>query len=165
MNISLQKIEKKARELAQEGKSWHFHILTPDCTFNKKDSYAFILENATDEEVFVFYSAEPQMSTGKKLVKLIHGDDVVQEDQDKPEEAELPIKVKQLLKKAKKMNEKGSFWHHHMLLPDCTFNETNGKWVIVFEDQETGQAIQSVSDEEPRAALKEIETLFYEQKA
>lgn len=49
-------IREKTKKLAAKGKSWHFHILTPQCQLNKSNRFALVLENATNNEVFVFYS-------------------------------------------------------------------------------------------------------------
>lgn len=164
--VSIKKIKEEAKKLAQEGKSWHFHILTPECQFNDSDKSAFILENASDGEVFVYYSDEPQMGVGKELVKLLHGKDVVKDSDKNGEdgEGELSESVKEIIKRAKALNKKGKFWHHHMLFPDCFFNEIKGKWMIVLEDHEEGELLSSVFDNEPKSALKEIEPLFYKQR-
>lgn len=152
-----------AKELASSGKKWHFHILTPECQLNDSDKCAFVLENADDNEAWVCYSDQPQMDLGKELVKLLHGNDVVKGE---GEEIEIPPspQVKELLKRASDLNRRGKFWHHHMLFPGCRFNKYKGKYVIVFEDQEKGEIIESVSDGEPKCDLQHIERLFYSQK-
>jgi hypothetical protein len=161
--VSVEGIKSKASELAKEGKRWHFHILTPECQLNEKDGYALIVENTSDGEGFVCYSDEPYMGVGKELVKLLHGDDVVDSGDDE-ELSEPSGQVKRILKRAKELNEKGVAWHHHMLFPGCVFNKHEGKFVIVFEDKEAGIVIESVSDQEPKGDLQHIETLFYQQK-
>lgn len=165
--VQIRGIKEKARELSDDGKSWHFHILTPECKFNESEKSAFILENASDGEVFVCYSDEPQMDAGKELVKLLHGKDVVKDSSVDPEQGrgvELPEDVKRIVQRAKELNSKGKFWHHHMLFPDCTLNKQRGKWMAVLEDRERGEMLKAVFDREPKEVLKEIETLFYQQK-
>ena len=163
IKTSINKIKKIARELAQNKKSWHFHILTPTCQLNTIDQYALIVENSTDKKTYVCYSDKPYMGVGEIFVKLLHGDDVMQ-DKEKAEELSDPSPtVKELIKRAKKLNQEGKFWHHHMLFPDCIFNDS-GKWLILFEDQEKGEVLKGSTNSEPKSDLKHIETLFYNQK-
>ena len=72
--------------------------------------------------------------------------------------------VAKLLVRAKELTAHNIFWHHHMLFPGCKYNTHEGKGVIVFEDMETGEVIESVSDTEPISDLQHIEGLFYGQK-
>jgi len=63
------------------------------------------------------------MEEGKEVVKLIHGNKIVE---DKETDAGITDEnVKLMLEKAKKFNEQGIHWHHHMLFPDCIFNSCN----------------------------------------
>jgi hypothetical protein len=159
--ITIDEVMEKAKQLQKEGKKWHFHMLTPDCMFNeKKEKHAFVLENETDNEVFVVYSDERYMKEGQELVKMIHGNEIMAEGA-KPIEDE---NIKLMLEKAKKFNEEGIHWHHHMLFPNCIFNKHKGKYCIVFEDKEENRIIESVSDEEPKENLNKIEVLYYQQK-
>jgi len=111
----------------------------------------------------VVCSDEPYLGVGRELVKLLHGDDVVK---DEPEENIVPPseQVGRLLVRAKQLTEKEKFWHHHMLFPGCKYNKHGNKWVIVFEDQEQGKIIESVSENEPKSDLQHIERLFYNQQ-
>jgi len=162
-NKSVEEIRDLAEQLAAAGKKWHFHILTPECQLNESKDYALILENSSDGEDYVCHSGKPYMGVGQELVKLLHGDDVIKaakaEKPQPPSEA-----VEKLLKRARALMDKGIFWHHHTLFPDCRFNQHKGKWVIMFEDQERGEVIESVSDSEPKSDLQQIEGLFYSQK-
>lgn len=163
-NTTINQIIETAKRLSNEKKKWHFHILTPECQLNDSKSYALVLENTTDDETLVCYSDEPYMDIGKELVKLLHGENVVTVDKQKPNEVEPSAQVKRILQRARQLNEKGESWHHHMLFPNCRFNKHKGKWTIVFEDKEKDEVIESVSDDEPKADLQHIETLFYQQK-
>lgn len=163
ISILINQIRAKAQEFSQAKKSWHFHILTPQCQLNTEKQFALILENATDKQTFVAYEDNPPMEIGKQLVQLLHGNDVVQ---DKNQSVDLPkpsLQTEIILNKAQQLNQEGKFWHHHMLFPDCIFNDS-GSWLIIFEDQATGEIIKSVSKTEPKSDLKHIETLFYQQK-
>lgn len=163
-NATIKEIKQKAKELVTTKKKWHFHILTPECQLNDEDNYALVLENTTDDESFVCRSDEPYMDIGKELVKLLHGDDVVDDKAQKVEKAEPSEQVQKILSRAKQLNSEGKAWHHHMLFPNCRFNKHQGKWTIIFEDKESGEVIESVSDNEPKGDLQHIETLFYQQK-
>ncbi len=159
--ITIQEAVAIAKKLHSKGKKWHFHMLTPDCMFNdRKDKHTFIVENEEDNEVFVVYSDERYMAEGKELVKLIHGKSIVEEKTAKITDEHSKI----IIEKAKKFNEQGIYWHHHMLMPNCIFNKHKGKYCIVFEDKEENRIIESVSEEEPKDNLREIEILYYQQK-
>ena len=160
---TIQDIEYRAKDLQGSGKKWHFHILTPDCQLNETDQYSLVLENTSDNEIWVCYSDEPYMDIGQKLVKILHGDDVVKENEEEKTQ-EPSSEVKRLLNRAKEINSQGKFWHHHMLFPGCRFNKHQGKFVIVFEDQENNEVVESMSDDEPKSDLQHIEGFFYAQK-
>lgn len=152
---TIEDIKKIAHRLHKEKKEWHFYILTPDCLLNKSKKHAFILENVFDKEIYVNYSTERQLATGKELVELLH----------RINTAAVQTTDKNILiikKKAEECNKKNIPWHHHMLFPNCTFNKHKGKWCIIFEDKE--QIIESLSAEEPKENLSIIEKLYYEQK-
>jgi hypothetical protein len=157
-------INDKANKFSQSGKRWHFHILTPSCKLNRKKKYALILENSSDKETYVSYSDKPNMELGKKLLKILYGISL-SETKTKKEvnEVILPPDMKVLIKRAKQLSSEGKFWHHHLLLPVCIFNNSN-KYVIMLEDQENNKIIKAFSDNEPKASLQEIETLYYQQK-
>lgn len=159
--VSVREIVNKAAECAKANKSWHFHILAPECSLNKSKEYVLMLEDSTDDESFIYYSKEPLMSVGEELVKLLHGDDIV----GKPDQVKTKPSpdVAKMLERARELNEKGEFWHHHMLFPDCIFNQDKPKWVILFEDTDEEEIIKSVSDAEPKSDLNLLEVLFYKQ--
>ena len=162
--VTINQIKQKAKELANSGKKWHFHILTPECQLNDENNYALVLENTSDNETFTCYSDEPYMGIGRELVKLLHGESVIKDDKQESKDSKPSAKVKRILQRAEQLNKAGKSWHHHMLFPDCRFNKHQGKWTIIFEDKEKGEVIESVSDDEPRGDLQHIETLFYQQK-
>ena len=160
---SVEEIKKLAEQYQTRGDKWHFHILTPKCQLNTKNKYALILENAINNITHVCYSEEPYMSIGKELVQLLHGKDVIKNQEENKEW--LPSTgVNKLLERAKELSKQGKFWHHHMLFPHCRFNKNEGKWTIIFEDQERNEIIESATDNEPKTDLQYIENLFYSQK-
>lgn len=161
--MTLNEVRKFAQQCAEQKKVWHFHILTPTCRLNDSKKYALVVENSTDSEEYIAYSEEPFMGIGQELVKMLHGTDVIKE---KTGTQSIPPskQVQRLLLRAKELANKNTFWHHHMLFPNCKYNKQQGKWAIVFEDQEKSEIIESVSDEEPKSDLQYIESLFYSQK-
>jgi hypothetical protein len=160
---SIQELVAVAHQLHAEGKKWHFHMLTPDCQFNKNpNKQAFVLENTTDDETSVAYSDERYMKEGQELVKLAHGTDIIQ-----PSEKNSPINnanIERMVERAKELNNNKIIWHHHMLFPDCILNKDAEKWCIVFEDPKTGEVIKYLADHEPLEELRAIEVLYYKQK-
>jgi hypothetical protein len=159
---TIEQIMEKAMKLQKQRKRWHFHMLTPDCIFNKhKDKHAFVLENETDSQSFVNYSDKRYMKQGKILVKMLHGNEIIS---DKTLKQKGDGNIDTIIERAKELNKRGIHWHHHMFFPDCVFNKNKGKWCIIFEDKETGEVIESVSEGEPRENLGRIEALFYAQK-
>lgn len=166
---TIEEIMQKAREFQEQGKKWHFHMLTPDCVFNDhKDKHALVLEDETGSQTYVTYSDKRYMEQGQVLVKMIHGDRVLS---DEPSDESMEGQeegntegMQEMLDKARKLNEQGIRWHHHVFFPDCVFNRHKGNWCIVFEDKETNKIIESVSESEPKENLRKIEVLFYSQK-
>jgi len=162
---TVKEIKSTAKDLQTKNINWHFHILTPQCQLNDTNKFALILEDTEHHQSWVTYSDQPYMDIGKELVKILHGDDVIKNTNSQTSSETKPSKtVERLLKRAKKLNQSGKFWHHHMLFPKCQFNQHQGSWVIIFEDQENGEVLESVSENEPKEDLKHIETLFYSQK-
>lgn len=157
------KMLRKAKEFSIQKKSWHFHILTPGCLFNTNPDYALILEIPSDGRILVNYSKEKPMEAGKELVKLLHGSDVVQKTPSVSVTS--PGGIKKILGRASQINARGDFWHHHLLFPDCTFNKNPGKWTLILEDPQTKEILESVTENEPKEDLKQIETLFYGQRS
>lgn len=152
-----------AESCATAKKSWHFHIMSPECLLNKTGKYVLILENSTDQELYQCLSDTPYMDIGKTLVQLLHGNDVIKTETE-PKLFPPSPEVSKILKRAKQSNDNGKFWHHHMLFPNCMYNQNPGQWTIVFEDQANKEVITSLSDTEPKNDLQYIENLFYEQK-
>lgn len=61
-----------AQRLNQEKQKWHFHILTPECQFNKiKDKFSLFLENdETGETWAALFDEKPSRS--EELEKLFY---------------------------------------------------------------------------------------------
>lgn len=159
--VNIQEIIIKARQFKDQNLNWHFHILTPECQLNETNSYALILEDNTHNKVFTYPFTEKPMDLGKELLQLLHGKTILQKEEIVTKK--ISPEVEKILKKAKELNSQGIFWHHHMIFPDCTFNKHKGKWVLILEDQESGDILGSLTETEPKEDLKLIETLFYQQ--
>jgi hypothetical protein len=160
--ITIDELVDKAKALHKEGKKWHFHMLTPDCMFNeRKDKQAFVLEDEQESQGFVTYSDKKYMGEREILLKMLHGKEVLEEKLGRREE---DANIRAIVEKARRFNEQGIPWHHHVFFPNCIFNKHQGKWCIAFEDKEEDRVIESISDSEPKEDLKEIEPLFSAQK-
>ncbi len=159
---TLEAIEAIAEKLCREERSWHFHILTKDCIFNDGADFALILESSDSQECFVNYCLEKPTELGKRLVKLLHGEDVLQEVAS-GNAGEIQADGRRIITRAQELGHRGTLWHHHMLFPDCIFNEDKGKWTITLEDLERQEILKSVSNDEPKKVLREMERIFYQQ--
>jgi hypothetical protein len=47
------------------------------------------------------------------------------------------------------------------LVRPCRFNKNSPQHTLIFEDPESSEILESVTDEEPTNDLKQIEGLFY----
>jgi len=158
--ITIEQVQEQARLWQAQGKRWHFHMFTPNCVFNeRRDKYAFVLENRTDDQTYVVYSDEPHVEADRELVKMLHGDAIL--DRDRGTTSSGNEKMQIILQRASDLNERNIPWHHHMLFPDCLFNQHQGQWNIVFEGQDT--VVEVLYDKEPVDDLTSIEVLYAEQ--
>src|SRR3989344_930598 len=104
--ITAKKILKTAEKLKKDGKKWHFHILTPGCTFNKDKRFALILENTSDNEQFVHFSLKKPAKTGQKLVEMLHPAITENAKKSTENKRKLSPKVEQMIKRATELNNK-----------------------------------------------------------
>lgn len=158
---SLETVIEKAKSWHAQGKAWHFHLLTPDCVFNSRHGYALVLENETDDQVYVAYSDQSPMEVDHELVILLYGDEILAEE--KITSAPTNEQMQLILKKARELNERGTLWHHHMLPPVCIFNSHKGQWNVFFEDKKDNKVVEAVYDDEPVDDIRQIEVLFFAQ--
>ena len=167
--VTAKKILKTAVKLRKDEKKWHFHILTPGCTFNRDKRFALILENTSDKEQFVHFSLKKPAKTGQKLVEMLHGVNT-ETPSALPRQArdrsglKLSPKTNQMIERAIELNNKGFAWHHHLLFPDCMFSKDSRYWTLIFEDPLNGEIIEDRFKNEPKEALQQVEPLFYAQK-
>ena len=159
----LETVIKKAKLWQAQGKSWHFHLLTPDCVFNtRRHGYALALENETDGQAYVAYSDQSPMEADHELVILLYGDEILAED--KITSAPTNEQMQLILKRARELNERKISWHHHVLSPACIFNSHKGQWNIFFEDKRENEVVEAVYDGEPVDDIRQIEILFFAQE-
>lgn len=158
---SVQEIESKVEEFIRAGKKWHYHLLTPSCSFNTHQKNALFLENPENNEVFISYSDEPEMEASKRLAQKLHGDKVfnVQDEGQEPSSEVQPI-----IERIKSLVVEGKAWHHHVFFPGCVFNKNKNGWMIVLEDKSRGEVLEAILNTEPKEDLRQIEALFYSQK-
>lgn len=159
IQASIDEIRAKANEFHEAGTEWHFHMLTPDCALNEKGRYAFILEEPDATTSYVFVSDQAEKDLDQELLPLLHGDEVL-DASTAGSDYEPSDVVKAIIKRAQELNDKGVEWHHHMLFPACQFNTHPGKFVLMLEDPQTKEVLESVTDQEPIGDLQQIEPLF-----
>lgn len=162
--ISLKELKNKTKEWQSTGNNWHFHMLAPNCFFNKKkNKHAFVIENDSNKEIYVYHSNKRLMKLGKDLLKKIYGISILEQKNHKTNLENK--KIANILKRAKFFNQERISWHHHMLLPNCFLNKNKGKWVIFFEDPKENKNIKLIYNKEPLNDLRKIEILYYQQSA
>ena len=159
---SAQQILEQARLCQAEGKRWHFHVFPPGCLLNQRpDRYALTLENGTDAQIHVVYGDTPFMEVSQVLVTMLHGKTVLAEECSPTGSDE--SRLGPVLERARALSARNIYWHHHLLFPDCSYNQHPGKWNIVFEDPEKQETLQILYDQEPLADLRLVETLYFAQ--
>ena len=162
IETSIEEIQEKAKVWHASGKEWHFHMMLPGCVYNERQhKQAFVLENTSDGEAFVFYSDEPQKEVYHALLLLLHGSDIM--DEDKWRADTVSDAIRPILRRAIELNQHRVAWHHHILFPGCMYSQDMAKWAIAFEDPETGEATEIVYEEEPVGEFRQIELLFFDQ--
>ena len=162
VEITIEECRKKAKLWHAQKDSWHFHVLAPHCAFNtRRDTHALVLENRTVNRTYVVFSDDKFVKVSQELVKLLHGDRIL--DKDKATTSRGSEKIQVVLQKASESNQGNLAWHHHMLFPDCIFNEHRGKWNIVFEDKQDDSVVEILYDVEPVDDLRLIEVLYFHQ--
>ena len=162
IETSIEEIQEKAAAWQASGKHWHFHMLLPGCVFNERQHrHAFVLENTSDGEAYVFYSDEPQKKVDHALLLLLHGSDIM--DEKKGQADSVTDAIQPILCRALELNERQVAWHHHIFFPGCMYSQDKVKWAIAFEDPQTGDVAEVVYEEQPLGDFRQIELLFFDQ--
>jgi len=160
---TIETVRKKAALWHAEGKEWHIHMLSPNCVFNEhSDQHAFVLENRTDQQTYIVYSDEPQIEADHALVILLHGDQILDKEKITMDPTNAQMQV--ILQRCREFNQRKILWHHHILFPDCIFNQQKGKWTIFFENNENNEVVEVLYNEQPVDDLRQIEILFFERE-
>lgn len=157
--VALSDCSGMAHELQRQGRSWHIHVLAPDCVMNPKPGqYAFVLEDGSREKIHVAFSEERPREVNLELLKLLHGDDVL----DRPGSADASAQVaSRLLSRIRDLDARGVGWHHHMHFPDCMLNPEPGKWTIALEAGDSDAVETETFAEEPHDVLAAIEVIYF----
>ena len=159
-DLSLDEVRDMVRAWRDEGNRWHFHSLAPGCAFNgQSDCYALVLENRTEGQTTIVYSNEEFSEISQELVKVLHGESIL--DSELAGDTSDNEMFQQIMQRARDLQQEGIAWHHHMLYPDCIFNQHRGKWNIVFESGEDEEIVEVLYDEEPTSDLRTIEVAYF----
>ncbi len=73
-----------------------------------------------------------------------------------------PVKVDvgEILRLAGHYTLAGTSWHHHLLTPNCQFNNSN-VFSLILENETTGEIFVSESAEKPLKELISIDKIFH----
>lgn len=158
--LTLNQIREKAGDLQRDGQKWHVHVLFPGCIFNNQSNqFAFVLEDRSSDRTYVTYSDKGFAQISHELLKLRYGENILEKPAAESSQAD---PASPLLNQCRELQQNHLPWHHHMLFPDCIFNEHPGKWNIVLEGGEAGLCINELYEEEPLAVLRELEIGYFE---
>lgn len=159
--ITVEQAREKSRSWQINGDNWHFHVLSPACLFNTdRTKYALILENQTTGQICAVYSETGFSTLSQDMLKLLYGEKILARPDAPPN---LPDKrIEQILNRCEESSRENIPWHHHMLFPDCVFNDEPGKWNLVLEIGREPQVINISFDQQPLAALKRIEIAYFQ---
>lgn len=157
--VALERCRDIALGLDETGKNWHSHVLSPGCRLNPfPDLYAIVVEDNTDDVTYVA-SSDGFPEVDKELVKILHGDDILDADKIADDGSE-GQESSTLLALVEDLDGRGVAWHHHMHFPDCVFNPRRGQWAISVEHGDGAVADESYA-EEPVDVLRRIEVAYF----
>ncbi|MFH1094759.1 MAG: hypothetical protein V1728_00915 [Candidatus Micrarchaeota archaeon] len=148
---------KEAEALAGKEVGWHFHLLLKQCAFNeKRGTYAMVLENEETGETMAARFSNNPAAQAKKMAGLSFGAGFMEKEGGAHEPG-----FDEMMKMARALDEKKVEWHHHLFPPGCVFNEKEGKYVIMLED-EKGRICSSLEYAlNPSGDMAKLEKLFY----
>jgi len=155
--IALETCLELGQTLDRDGKAWHIHVFSPVCRFNPyPGAYGLVIEDNTAGITYIARSdVFPEVD--KDLVKILHGDDVLDEGKGG---AVAGAREVSFLDRITKLDGARANWHHHMSFPDCVFNPHAGKWTIMIES-DAEPPFHETFDDEPLDLLREIEVLYF----
>lgn len=156
--IDLQDCGALGDALHEAGTPWHFHVLSPVCLHNPfAGQYALVIENDAAHTAFIAEAGADFPEIDKKLVKLLHGDDIL--DHKTVSRDPASVAASRLLSHLHALQASGEPWHHHMHFPGCVFNPHPGKWSISVESE--GLMIAEAYDAEPVDVLRQVEVIYF----
>ncbi|ARU93801.1 hypothetical protein [Tatumella citrea] len=144
------------RHLHNSQCNWHIHVLSPGCQYNPYgDLFCMVVEDNTHGVAYLGKSAAfPEAD--KVLVKLLHGDDILDASCDCHESSEADSSAVAVVQQ---LHNHHHAWHHHMHFPDCLLNPQPGQWAISVESAST--RLCEVYEAEPVSQLSVIESLYF----
>ena len=161
---SLRECTEAAERFAAEGANWHNHVLKPTCLFNPRPgTYALVIENNSSGEILVHFSGTNPVQEEQHIVKLRHGDTILDAPPAASRSARTPGE-QEILTRIGELCDRSADWHHHMMFPDCVLNPRPGEWLITLEVRGEDEILQHASGREPLDILREIENLFFAQE-
>lgn len=151
-----------AHEWQERGAHWHFHMLTPTCTFVPEGSHqhCIVLENAAVEGLKGVFSAERDMQLGEQLARIVHPRVFSAHD-----DLHSVVWLNRWLRRMEALNRERIPWHHHMLYPSCALNHSSRNWMLVFEDPHEKAPQTHSFRSQPEAHFNTIERLYWAQQA
>jgi hypothetical protein len=155
--IALDACLPMAERFQTEGRRWHIHVLSPGCLHNPfGEDYALVIEDDTTSTPYIANSGAGFPEVDKVLVKMLHGDDILDAPVAHPDAG---ARSSRLLAHLRGLQDNGEPWHHHMHFPTCVFNPHAGHWAISIESP--GLVFAESFAEEPVAVLREVEVLYF----
>jgi len=152
--VALESCLELAMGIQRAGRKWHPHVLSPDCVHNPyAGAYAIVVEDDTDGVAYIAPS-DNFPDVDKDLVKILHGDDILDPSKVAAEPGGSVIETV-LLRVVAELNGKGADWHHHMHFPTCILSPHKGKWSIVIES--ANLTVSESYNNEPVDILRAIE--------
>lgn len=158
--VPLSECATLGHRLQDQGRSWHIHVLAPDCRMNPKPGrFAFVIEDRTDEETYVAFSPERPRAVNLELLKVLHGEHVL--DRPAGQDDDAAAAESPLVSRIRDLDRRGVAWHHHMHFPDCMLNPHPGKWAISLEAADSDTVESEAFAEEPHEVLSAIEIIYF----
>lgn len=155
LQIPLEACLSLAYALVAAGKHWHSHVLSPGCLHNPFAGYALVIEDDTVAIIYIADSGAAFPEVDKDLVKMLHGDDIL----DAGKAGAQPAPTSSLLDHLTALQAPQTLWHHHMHFPNCAFNPHPGKWSISVESPEV--LFAEAFSVEPVDVLRAVEVLYF----
>ena len=156
IEVSYEELVAHVRRVADRGGQGHIHTTVPGCRITGSSRRAIVFESTGEAKTCAFFSDEPIEARAKPLAILLHGSESVPDDG----ETLAPACAAVQMMAGRMQAGKG---HFHILNPACLANPHQGRWTILFEDDEQG-LLESVTDERPLADIRLVERLIYAQR-